>query len=206
MSQTTDHESVEEPAETARAATASPTRSSLRRRMFRLVERVFAVIGLFGVLGYFMFDFSRITSESMAPTLRGTDWETGDRVLSDKLTYLFRSPCRWEVVAIRRDDGVPIIKRVVGLRGESIQMLRGGRIVIDGREIQRPDHLKKLNYFPFGKLVADQEFRCEEGYFVLGDDSRDSADSRFEGTFGHHQLTARPRLVFWPLDRIGWIR
>jgi signal peptidase I len=59
---------------------------------------------------------------------------SGDRVLVQKFLYDFRRPQRWEV-AVFHYPGEPTqayVKRVVGLPGESIQIVRGD-IVIDGR-------------------------------------------------------------------------
>jgi signal peptidase I len=72
-----------------------------------------------------------INSVESLPILRG------DRVLIDRAAFHFRHPRRWEMAAFRhpRESGKTVLKRVVGLPGESVQIL-GGDIYIDGR-IQR---------------------------------------------------------------------
>src|SRR4051812_16260433 len=65
---------------------------------------------------------------------------SGDRVLVQKFLYDFRRPQRWEV-AVFHFPGEPsqaYVKRVVGLPGESVQIVRGD-VVIDGR-IARKTH------------------------------------------------------------------
>jgi signal peptidase I len=59
---------------------------------------------------------------------------SGDRLLVQKFLYDFRSPQRWEVVVFHYpgDPSQAYVKRVVGLPGESIQIL-GGNIFINGR-------------------------------------------------------------------------
>ena len=61
----------------------------------------------------------------------------GDRVLIDRTAFQFRRPRRWEVVAFRRWRGGQdlVVKRVVGLPGETIQ-IKDGDIYVDG-QIQR---------------------------------------------------------------------
>jgi len=61
----------------------------------------------------------------------------GDRVLIDHSAFLFRRPRRWEIAAFRhpREANKIVIKRVVGLPGESIQILNGD-VYVDG-QIQR---------------------------------------------------------------------
>jgi hypothetical protein len=39
----------------------------------------------------------------------------------------------------------------------------------------------------------------------MGDDSKDSADSRFDGTISLNKLEGRVWLVIWPLSRLGFV-
>lgn len=178
----------------------------LVRLVVRQTERGLALFGLGVIVFHFGFDLSRMTSDSMRPTLQGTCWENGDRILTEKISYWFRRPRRWEVVTFRHEDGRQIMKRVVGLPGEHVQMLRGGRLVIDGQEIDVPASLDFLEYFPFGKLVDDQSVACGEGYFVLGDFSRDSDDSRFNGPVPSEAIIGRAWLIVGPAGRRGFVR
>jgi signal peptidase I len=62
----------------------------------------------------------------------------GDRVLIDKAIYQFRRPRRWEVVAFRHPEqpSQTLLKRVVGLPGESIQ-IRDGDVYADGQILRK---------------------------------------------------------------------
>jgi signal peptidase I len=188
------------------ATRATTTVWRVVRWVMRQAERGLALVGLGMVVYFCCFSYSRVTSGSMAPTLQGEDWDTGDRVLTEKVSYWFRQPRRWEVVTFRPDGGGEVMKRVVGLPGEEIQMRRGGRIFIDGREVPPPERLDFLHYFPFGKLIQDQVVDCGEGYFVLGDDSRDSDDSRFNGPVPPERLIGRAWVILGPAGRRGWVR
>jgi signal peptidase I len=70
--------------------------------------------------------------------LRRTFDLPGDRLLVDKVVYAFRDPLRWEVAVFRCpvDDSTPYVKRVVGLPGESVQIL-GGDIFVDGEILRK---------------------------------------------------------------------
>lgn len=176
------------------------------RWIFRQAVRFFALFGVIAMVYLTCFSYTRVTSESMEPTLQGSDWESGDRVLTEKVTYWFRRPRRWEVITFRATDGRTIMKRVVGLPGEHVRMLRGGRILIDGKEIPPPAELDFLDYFPFGNLTVDKPpAACGDGYFVLGDDSRDSDDSRFNGPVTPDQLIGRAWLIVGPKNRRGFV-
>ncbi len=173
--------------------------------VLRQVEHCLAVVGLGTIVYFSCFDLSRVASGSMKPTLQGEDVKSGDLVLTERVSWWYRRPRRWEVITFRRDDGLQVMKRVVGLPGEKIQMRRGGQIVIDGEEIAMPDSLAFLKYFPFAKLAENRTVDCGNGYFVLGDYSRDSDDSRFNGPVWPAEIVGRAWLILAPAGRRGFI-
>lgn len=175
------------------------------RWVLRQVERTLAIVGLGTIVYITCFDLSRIMSDSMSPTLQGHDWRNGDLVLTERVSYWFRQPRRWEVITYRDPDGKQIMKRVIGLPGEHIQMLRDGRIVIDGAPLEVPARLAFLHYFPFGNVISDKSVDCKNGYYVLGDFTRDSDDSRFNGPVWPEQLVGRAWLIVGPSGRRGFV-
>ncbi|HYF50500.1 MAG TPA: hypothetical protein VEJ63_13905, partial [Planctomycetota bacterium] len=60
-------------------------------------------------------------------------------------------------------------------------------------------------YYPIGRLAYENATDVGSGYFVLGDDSRDSQDSRFEESVDPESLCGRPWLIVWPLSRFGFV-
>jgi signal peptidase I len=175
------------------------------RWLFRQIEHCLALIGLGTILFFTCFNLSRVISDSMAPTLRGHDWRSGDLVLTEKVSYWFRGPRRWEVVTFRSSDGVQVMKRVVGLPGEHVQIRRGGQIVIDGRPIEQPAELSSIHYFPIDRVIADKSVACGEGYFVLGDHTFDSDDSRYNDPMRPDQVIGRSWLIVGPSGRRGFV-
>ncbi len=173
-------------------------------RGLRFVEHGFAVIGVLFLTYHLVFDLSVMGSNSMSPTLRGTSVEDGDWVLTEKLTCRLRGARRWEVLAFDNQDGMQVMKRVVGLPGETVS-LKDNSLLVDGAPVTRPEPLKDIRYLAYGKLHRGREAECGEGYFVLGDDSTDSWDSRYEGPVGPDRITGRPWLVVWPPSRIGFV-
>ena len=180
------------------------TSRSIGRRIYRFVRNILAVIGLLFVLHSLFFNLTVVVSGSMAPTLRGEGGPGSDWVLSERVSYWFRKPKRWEVVRFRDQQGFLIAKRVVGLPGETIS-LKNFEIFIDGNKIDVPEDLSFLKYYSFGNLVQQQEYDCGEEYYVLGDDSKDSADSRFDGTISKERILGRAWLIVWPLDRFAFV-
>jgi signal peptidase I len=81
-----------------------------------------------------------------------------------------------------------------------------GQLHIDGRQIAMPEHLSFLRHLPAGNLVKGRAFPVGEGWYVLGDQVRDSLDSRFEGPVTKERIVGRAWLRVWPPSRIGVIR
>jgi signal peptidase I len=163
-----------------------------------------AIAGLLFIIYHLGFDLSQMGSPSMSPTLRGTDARDGDWVLMEKVSRWLRRPRRWEVVAFRDLDGLQVMKRVVGLPGEAVA-LHDGWPVINGEPVPPPGPLHFLNYYEYGRLRDGRAASCADGYFVLGDDSKDSQDSRFDGPLQPERIIGRPWLIVWPPARIGFV-
>lgn len=178
---------------------------SRRRKWLRLAERVLACVGLGFILFHLTFDATVMTSGSMAPTLQGTSAENGDRILLEKVTGWFRQPRRWEIHFFYDADGTPVTKRIVGMPGEKIS-LRDNRLFINGAEIPRPAQLQEVKYLAAGNLADGREVDCGRGYFVLGDYSRDSYDSRYTGVISPESFHGRVWCIVSPSSRLGFVR
>lgn len=190
------------------AAGAVPARRRLpgARRMLRLAERAFAVTGLLLVVYHIGFHLSVISSASMAPTLQGESLLNGDMVLAEKVSYWFRKPRRWEVVMFRDDDGMLVMKRVVGLPGETIAIRDWDKgVLINGAPVAQPRSLETIKYLAYGNLTGGKAVACSDGYFIMGDDSKDSQDSRFTGPLKPQRIRARAWLLVRPLSRFGFV-
>jgi len=174
------------------------------KKLFRLFERTFAIIGIGFIIYHVCFSVSAIRSDSMAPTLIGENSASPDIVLTERISYWFRKPRRWEIVKYHTQDllDLEVMKRVVALPGETIT-IRNHWLVINGRPIERPLSLDFLKYYPYGYLHKGRSEDCKDGYFVLGDDSKDSSDSRFDGAIAFSKLEGRAWLILWPPNRFG---
>jgi signal peptidase I len=186
-------------------APANNSKPARWRFALRLAERGFAFFGVVVAIYWLTLDFSIIVSPSMSPTLQGENIDTGDRVVTEKVSYWFRKPRRWEVIAFWNDNGEKRMKRVVGLPGESVQMKTGRELLIDGEPIELPPVLEH-KYLRFGNLTDGKPVPCGNGYYVLGDDLKDSDDSRFNGPVAPHRIRGRAWFIAWPWQRVGWVR
>jgi signal peptidase I len=120
----------------------------------------------------------------------------GDRVIAEKVSYRFHLPHRGDVViADRPGNEVSLIKRVVALPGETVEV-RGGHTFINGEQIEEPwvTHFGGPNYPP--TVVPPDHV------FILGDNRGSSRDSRAIGPVPMDTIKGHVWLVYWPLDQI----
>ncbi len=96
------------------------------------------------------------------------------------------------------------MKRVVAFAGETIALSKS-EVLINGNVVPAPKSLKHLQYFPYGNIARGRTYTVEKGYYVMGDNSRDSQDSRFDGPVSPEQIDGRPWLVVWPLSHFGFV-
>lgn len=110
--------------------------------------------------------------DSMSPVLRN-----GDVVLINRIVYDARKPKRGEIIAFRpngNENAHYCIKRVVGLPGETVQ-IKDGKIYIDGKVQKKNVYTSDLD---FAGIAEKKLTLGETEYFVLGDNSAGSDDSR----------------------------
>ena len=104
------------------------------------------------------------------------------------------------------------VKRLVGLPGETVE-IRNGRILIDGEAVTSPKEIAGIRYVnppPGAGAVyglAGQRFKVPEGsYFVLGDNSANSKDSRLWGFVPFETVRGLAFFIYLPPSRIGVVR
>lgn len=154
---------------------------------------VFFVVRPFVVMSYFT------PTESMVPTIQAGS----DRVLANKFVYRFAGPDRGDIVVLegvdQQEGEPPLLKRVVGLEGDEIQV-QGGRLFLNGEPQDEP----YLNIDEIPDPSVFGPFTVPEGHiFVMGDNRGNSGDSRVFGPVPVENLEGEAFVRFWPLDRLG---
>jgi signal peptidase I len=200
-------------------APATGERASSRRALgcaFEIVETLVLTLLIYLVIHNFVAQPFEVQQSSMSPTI-----VNGEYILIDKLSVRFGGYQYGDVVVFNPPpesglaaDGIPFIKRIIGLPGDTIT-LENGRVFVtrpgespvrieepyvvtrdDGTtaptDCLRPD-------CPFTWIVGDDEF------FVLGDNRPSSQDSRVFGPIDVEFILGRAWLRYFPLERIGLI-
>ena len=140
--------------------------------------------------------------DAMSPTI-----ENGEVVLVDRLIVDMKTPSRGTVVAFRPDGNREVhllIRRIVGLPGETIQ-IKDGMIYIDG-EI----YLEKKDYpaMTDAGLAEEPITLGTNQYFVLGDNRNNSEDSRYAdvGVVSGKNIEGKVWFVLSPSDHMGLVK
>jgi len=161
-----------------------------------------AIIGLVIVLPirYFLFQPFIVKGESMAP-----NFNTGDYLIIDEISYRFSDPQRGEVVVFRypKDTTQRFIKRIIGLPGETVDIKNGEvSIAKDGKNIVLNEEYLPENLKTLGEVNIILKFN---EYFVLGDNRDYSFDSRAWGVVPRSDVIGRAFLKIFPITSLSAI-
>jgi signal peptidase I len=142
------------------------------------------------VVHLFLAQATVVFGQSMEPNL-----SPHQRLIVDKLSYRLNSPQRNDIVVIdmpSMDD--MLVKRVVGLPGERIE-IRDGIVLVNGGPVAEP-FPHDLGHTSMAPIVL----RPLE-YFVMGDNRDNSNDSRFIGFIERRSIVGKAVAVAFSLDR-----
>ena len=161
------------------------------------------------------FEPYKIPTASMVPTLM-----PGDKIFASKLHYGpripfiglrikgFSKPKRGDVIVFIAppDPSKCYVKRLIGLPGERV-LIRNGSIYINGNPITDPK-ISKNFYYNAGEYGQEGKeiLVPPKSFFVLGDNSASSKDSRYWGFVPYRDLIGKAIFIWWPLKRIELIR
>lgn len=127
-------------------------------------------------------------------------FEDNEYLVVDKVTYRFRSPDRGDVVVFdnpQNPDAPPLIKRIVGLPGETVE-IRGGYFYIDGNKLEEtPTFSPVTGYEGYSVTVS------ADHYFVIGDNRSNSTGSHIFGPISEELIVGRVWLCYWPPSQWG---
>ena len=179
------------------------------------VESLVVAFILAMVIRTFLIQPFKIPSGSMRMTLI-----EGDRLFVNKLAYGpmvpltqyrlpgFTQPRRGDVVVFkypiqRQKD---FIKRLIAFGGETVE-IRDGKVYINDVPVNEGS-IAGIHYYNYGDFAQPgKKITVPKGhYFVMGDNSASSHDSRYWGFVPAELMVGKAEVLFWPPDRIRWIR
>ena len=179
------------------------------------IESALVALILALVIRTFIVQAFKIPTGSMQPTLM-----VGDAILVNKFLYgakvpfthwklpIVREPARGDVIVFiyPQDPKKDFIKRMVGLPGETVE-IRNGSIYVNDQPVVGPQFNGRY-YYNRGEF-GDAGVKITvppKSYFVLGDNSNSSQDSRYWGFVPQENIRGKAMVIYWPLTRLRIIK
>lgn len=135
------------------------------------------------------------------------NFEDGDYILVDELSYRFRDAERGEVIIFRfpQQPSQFFIKRIVGLPEETIQ-IKDNKVTVFNEENLEGFVLNETYLAPEQRTLGTMTKKLNDNeYFVLGDNRLQSSDSRRWGPVSRSLIMGRAFLRPWPFTRASTI-
>lgn len=164
-----------------------------------------------------------IPTGSMLPTL-----QINDRLIIDKISYSFSEPKRGDIIVFHPPAGLKnnkmkeaLIKRIIAVAGEKIEIKNDGIVYVNDQPLaetyiaspEQPEafltldskhQTTTLNVCPPNQRFLTQPITVPpESYIVMGDNRKNSYDSRCWGLVHRSDIIGQAVFRFFPLNRMG---
>ena len=164
-------------------------------RFFReILETILPAILIALLINVFVGQATRVEGQSMEPNLH-----SNQRLVVEKMSYRFHGPERFDIVVLRlpsQGDEL-LIKRVVGLPGETVE-ISNGHVSVNGQVLEEPFAVGETRPGRQSSVVVPPLH-----VYVLGDNRNHSNDSRNFGPVPIENIIGRAWLSYWPLEDAG---
>ena len=212
VSPNSNHEPGEE---NNRSGNDVPEEETFLSGFFYLLREILITLLLFLALRNFVVQARYIPSPSMRPGL-----QEGDRLLVELVSKNFGTYERGDILVFYKPghphptlkellyssfgmhDDKAMIKRVIGLPGEIVQVIPNVGVKVNGKLLEET-YTSEKSHFPnaFGPETVP-----EGQLFMMGDNRNQSADSRRWGTLPTGNIVGKATVRFYPFHRFGMIK
>ena len=167
--------------------------------LFSWAQSLIWALLLLVFISAFLVRISGVSGDSMYPTLHD-----GDRILVRVASY--EQPQRGDMIVVqaRHYLSEPLVKRVIAVAGDTVEVEYGGVVYVNGEEIDEP----YVNEEVFGGGDTQYPITVPEGsVFVMGDNRNNSEDSRLTavGTLKTEDIIGKVIFRIFPFNRIGGV-
>lgn len=186
--------------------------------VLELVKIAIIAIIIVAPIRYFLFQPFIVSGASMSPNFASKDY-----LIVDEISYRFSTPQRGDVIVFDASFvkdlsgkynylGQKFIKRVIGLPGETVNILDGQvEVIKDGKTVvldekYLPSDLKTYGYdgYTFSFMPESVTLKSDQ-YFVMGDNRSGSYDSRMWGVVSKEYIIGKAFLRVLPITNLSEI-
>ena len=171
------------------------------RELLNTAIYLLCVLGAVWLVITFVGQRTEVEGASMENTLHN-----GDNLIVDKLSYRFHDPERFDIIVFpfQFQDNTYYIKRIIGLPGETVQIMDDGSIYINGEKLEENYGMEVIKPETIGRAAEPIELGDDE-YFVMGDNRNNSSDSRTDlvGNIKRENIIGKAWLRIWPVSDFG---
>jgi signal peptidase I len=184
---------------------ASEENKSMGREILDLVIYVAVVALIVYLILHFVGQRTVVNGDSMDNTLKD-----GQSLIMDKISYRFHDPERFDIVIFpgpeENGENPYFIKRVIGLPGETVQIL-DGKVYIDGEQLQE-DVYGITDTIDYPGIAEEPLTLGDDEYFCMGDNRPVSFDSRYKevGPVTRGEFIGKVWIRIWPFSKFGPVR
>lgn len=173
----------------------------IMRELLNTAIYLLCVLGAVWLVITFVGQRTEVEGASMENTLHN-----GDNLIVDKLSYRFHDPERFDIIVFpfQFQDNTYYIKRIIGLPGETVQIMDDGSIYINGEKLEENYGMEVIKPETIGRAAEPIELWDDE-YFVMGDNRNNSSDSRTDmvGNIKRENIIGKAWLRIWPVSDFG---
>ena len=173
----------------------------IMRELLNTAIYLLCVLGAVWLVITFVGQRTEVEGASMENTLHN-----GDNLIVDKLSYRFHDPERFDIIVFpfQFQDNTYYIKRIIGLPGETVQIMDDGSIYINGEKLEENYGMEVIKPETIGRAAEPIELGDDE-YFVMGDNRNNSSDSRTDmvGNIKRENIIGKAWLRLWPVSDFG---
>ena len=169
-------------------------RGRYKRLLRGTISTLIIVVAAAMLISHLLLPMLHIYGSSMSPTLTN-----GDIVAAMR----YGSYERGDIVAFYYNEQI-LVKRIIGLPGEMVDIDADGNVSIDGEPLDEPYLTEKS----LGECDIELPYQVPEGrYFVMGDNRGVSSDSRSSqvGCIAEERIIGEVIFTLWPLSEFGTI-
>ncbi|MGV3487207.1 MAG: signal peptidase I [Tuberibacillus sp.] len=179
-----------------------------KREAFEWLKALAIAVIIAIVIRSFIFTNYVVEGQSMMPTL-----QDGNRLIVNKIDYDITTPQRFDIIVFHATPTDDYVKRVIGLPGDTIEY-KNDVLYINGKKVEEPYLKPYRDQLVSGLLTENFNLQEKTGMthvpkgkiFVMGDNRRNSVDSRRFGFVDMSQIVGKVDLRYWPFSEFDMLR